>query len=298
MKEKVSSILEKIWPIHYVLFLINLSSHSNLQIVLIQFSYAMDGKNWTYKENWLSDLSVCTWYGIDCDGNDVVTGIRLDRNGLKQTIDSFDLLEHLSGLKNLKVRGTHNPSEKIHISTVLFLIISIFALFFQVLMLDNCIAEIDFNRIGEATLLETISLSDTNLQSLQGINRARYLKRLSAADNNITGTFPEGILQLSYLVELYLPGNSIEGKIPIELYTLTNLENILLQENQLTGTIGTEFGKLTMLRELVMGDNYFSGSIPSEISSLSTLERISFRAQRGGQFNGTLPDFAGAGQLW
>lgn len=72
--------------------------------VLVQFSELTGFDGWTFKDNWLSDLSVCTWYGIECDSRDYVIGLRLDHNGLKQADGIIgDVIDLLNGLQNLKV---------------------------------------------------------------------------------------------------------------------------------------------------------------------------------------------------
>lgn len=101
------------------------------------------------------------------------------------------------------------------------------------------------------------------------------------------------------LVDVYLSDNFIDGSIPGQLFNLSNLEHLLLQNNKLTGTIPSELAQLSKIRELVLAQNYLSGSIPTEINQLVYLERISLRAQRGGNYiNGSLPDFSLAQQLW
>lgn len=158
---------------------------------------------------------------------------------------------------------------------------------------------VDFRSIRNDSVLEIISVSGVGLQSLEGVKNAQNLQRIVASNNNLTGPFPQDLLEMQKLTEIVLSGNSIRGLVPAALFELTNLQHLLLEGNQLTETVPTEIGKLSSLKELMLAENYMTGNIPSEVSRLPALERISLRAQRGGnQIDGYLPDFALAGQLW
>jgi hypothetical protein len=58
---------------------------SSLNAVLLDFYEDMDGSNWAFQDEWLSDESVCTWYGIECNSNSSVVAIRLKNNRLVNT---------------------------------------------------------------------------------------------------------------------------------------------------------------------------------------------------------------------
>jgi hypothetical protein len=74
---------------------------------LISFSDAMGIGNWIFNENWLSDLSVCTWYGVDCDLGGNVVALRMENNGLKQTQNYTDVFDLINPLEHLKVSSIY-----------------------------------------------------------------------------------------------------------------------------------------------------------------------------------------------
>lgn len=41
------------------------------------------GEDWFHNDNWMSEESICTWYGVECDNEDSVTSIILSANNLK-----------------------------------------------------------------------------------------------------------------------------------------------------------------------------------------------------------------------
>eukprot|EP00957_Ditylum_brightwellii_P086058 6547100-Ditylum_brightwellii.AAC.1 len=77
---------------------------------------------------------MCDWYGVECEDGKVV-GISLDENGLKGTVPPE--IFTLSGLKELDVQSND--------------------------------ISFDFSDLAEATSLEVLYLSRTNLQSLDGL---------------------------------------------------------------------------------------------------------------------------------
>ena len=54
--------------------------------VLVALYKAMDGPNWTYKENWLSAAPLDEWYGVTTDYKGRVAKLQLGRNQLTGTI--------------------------------------------------------------------------------------------------------------------------------------------------------------------------------------------------------------------
>ena len=66
---------------------------------LSAFYRSTNGDNWTYKDNWLSDAPLNTWYGVTTDKSGRVTGLELPYNGLSGTLPSeLDTLGHLERL--------------------------------------------------------------------------------------------------------------------------------------------------------------------------------------------------------
>ncbi len=66
---------------------------------LIAFYRSANGDNWRYKDNWLSDAPLNTWYGVTTDKSGRVTGQELPYNGLSGTLPSeLGTLDHLERL--------------------------------------------------------------------------------------------------------------------------------------------------------------------------------------------------------
>ena len=74
------------------------------------FATSDEGANWKRKDNWLSGMGYCDWYGIECDegeygdGNGKVRVLNLTDNGLSGTIvPEVGFLTQLSKFSNLKI---------------------------------------------------------------------------------------------------------------------------------------------------------------------------------------------------
>ncbi|XP_047250015.1 serine/threonine-protein kinase BRI1-like 2 [Capsicum annuum] len=115
--------------------------------------------------------------------------------------------------------------------------------------LSNCTA------LQELVLAENyfsgpIPISFGELKSLQ------RLDNLDLSNNNLTGPFPDSILQ--NLAEF-----SFFRDFAIELFNCGNLEWISLTSNGLSGEIPKEFSHLSSLAVLQLANNILSGQIPS-----------------------------------
>jgi Leucine-rich repeat (LRR) protein len=238
---------------------------SCLHAVLLEFFTNMDGPNWNFQDKWLSDDSVCTWYGIECNSNSAVVAVRLKNNRLEDTRPNGDRSISLFQLPNLEILDLQAN--------------------------DNL--GLDLRNIPLDSQLKSLSLSSTGLKSLEGVNQAKNITTLSIAHNLLSGSFPSEILEVTTLRELYLSFNSIAGAIPAGLAALTNLEKVYLSRNDLSGAIPSEIAALSELREVDLSQNFFSGSIPKEVSRLPFLEKFAASNQRGKELiTGPVPDLA------
>jgi Leucine-rich repeat (LRR) protein len=165
--------------------------------VLTDFYHAMNGDNWLYRTNWLSDLTPCAWYGVYCLENLSVVDIRLANNGLENSGSDADTLAILSGLTNLRSLD----------------------------LKGNAIV-LNFMSLPASSALEDLRVSRTGLKSLDGISRATKLKVLHAVDNELSGSFSGEIFALQNLQELYLSFNRINGTLPAMISTLQNLQQL------------------------------------------------------------------------
>ena len=209
------------------------SSATREREILLSFYNSLDGRNWKVDEGWLElNDNICQWHGIGCDSSTGrVTSIILPNNGLSGTV----------------------PSELFKLSSL------------QTLNLESNVIEIDFANLGDAASLQSLDLTATGIQSLNGI---------------------QTLSSLSNLKILYLASNRFEEFIPNDLYRLTTLEEVDLSYNDFTGTLSPNIGSLTYLKRFFCDGTKLTGQIPAEIGNLANL--VEFSAAEN-EFTGTLP---------
>jgi Leucine-rich repeat (LRR) protein len=153
----------------------------------------------------------------------------------------------------------------------------------------------DFTQIEGSPSLVSLDVTNTNTQSLDGIENLNKLVELYASSNDFRGDFPKKVLQLSYLERLDLSFNSVGGTLPSEIgFSLKKMILLALHHNSFSGELPTSIGQMNSLQYLQMQANQFTGEIPSEISGLTELRDIDLSDQisLGGGLTGTLPSFA------
>ena len=225
--------------------------------------------------------------------------LHLKDNGLQSQPESqINVLEVLSGLQNLKVRYCHWRSTCDAMHDELFL--TLLPLLFQELGLDsNKGLAIDLQQLLAYNSLESLSLSNMDLTSFDGISLAKNLKRFVAVGNHgLSGTLTEEFFTMSPLTKLVLADNNLSGELPTALFLLPNLEELNIARNEFHGSIPSEVGAMVHLRELVLSENYLTATIPSEINKATMLERLDVRHQLGRKtIEGYFPNFSNATRL-
>ena len=213
---------------------------------LVALYEATNGDNWVHNEGWLSDDSICEWYGVLCQtiGSEyAVREIDLRENDLEGEIP-----EDFGGMEDLE------------------------RVFFDRNALTGSIP----SSIGSFPSLRFLSLRDNNLSGTlsDSLWDLRQLRILWLAHNNLSGEIPHSLGQLTELEELDLNSNQYSGPIPAEIGQLTKLTELDLSSNEFSGPIPTEIGILTQLEELKLFDNALEGPIPEEIGNLVRLEEV------------------------
>jgi hypothetical protein len=235
--------------------------------ILTQFYSSTNGANWANHKGWLEDeVSVCDWFGITCNTEAEIISIDLENNSLD---------------------GICPPS--------IFELSSL-----NLFNLRNNSIDISFSSIGNATNLQTLILSNSNLWRLDGIGSAPSLKSLHLTNNAMVGTLPDEIYQLTNLEELLLNYNNFTGSLSTRIGQLHNLQLLYMYQNELSGEIPSDIGQLEKLKELALGDNHFTGTLPTELMKLSNLSILAlerYEKKPGLGFHGPLPDFATLGNL-
>ncbi len=72
--------------------------------ILYNFYDNTNGTNWLVQTNWLSDESVCAWYGVVCDTNYHIKEIKLDTNMIVGSSSTKDTISEILALAELTVR--------------------------------------------------------------------------------------------------------------------------------------------------------------------------------------------------
>lgn len=120
------------------------------------------GSGWKNKGKWTTDSPICSWDGIECSNgssndDDGVTGIKLEKNNLSGSFPKA--LWSLPSLKTLVLTG-------------------------------NGDLEISLEGISNAAAtLEVLQISNTKIESIEGIAQATSLKELFIDENGLTGRF-------------------------------------------------------------------------------------------------------------
>jgi Leucine-rich repeat (LRR) protein len=169
----------------------------NERDILVQFYKATGGDDWVYKEDWNTILHVCTWYGIICNGDFSVTEIQLENTGLMNENGDVDILELLSRMKNLR----------------------------KIDLKGNDLT-LSMKGLPADSAIESLRLSSTGLQSLEGIGKVGSLVSFHAVDCGLTGSIPGELFGLQNLRELYLSFNSLNGTISSRIGDLEQLEQL------------------------------------------------------------------------
>ena len=166
---------------------------------------ATGGDNWVANRNWLSNVPLSGWQGVETDENGRVTALRLHRAGLSGTIPLE--LVNLVKLQRLSLGG-NQLSGSIPVE------------------------------LAQLQQLEVLSLSDNQLSGSIPVELAQLqqLEMLNLGGNQLSGSIPAELAQLHRLEVLNLSDNQLSGSIPAELAQLP-LKRLWLDSNSLTGCI-------------------------------------------------------------
>eukprot|EP00522_Entomoneis_paludosa_P006889 CAMPEP_0172439602 /NCGR_PEP_ID=MMETSP1065-20121228/531_1 /TAXON_ID=265537 /ORGANISM="Amphiprora paludosa, Strain CCMP125" /LENGTH=2621 /DNA_ID=CAMNT_0013188305 /DNA_START=60 /DNA_END=7928 /DNA_ORIENTATION=- len=214
--------------------------------ILMSIFNSLDGKSWKHDDGWGSDADFCTWYGVSCHGGSIrpgtVSSLDLSNNDLTGSLP--DNIWLLTEATELDLSG-------------------------------NDIVVESFTKVGDASSLQTLKLSQNEVKSLAGISNANSLLNFHCTNCNIQGPFPEEILQLKLLTKLFLNFNKLSGPLPSNIHQLNRLKELHLVHNQLNETLPYQLGYLFWMENLSIGNNKFIGAIPTQFSNLPFLRVLS-----------------------
>ena len=271
--------------------------------VLEALYHANAGPNWRNRTNWLSDLPLSEWYGVNTDGRGRVTRLYLGQNGLAGPIPS--VLGKLAYLQVLELTGnqlsgrippelgrlTHLLQLRLgenHLSNGIPPGLAGLTNLRQLNLRHNVLSGAIPPELGQLTQLQELDLTANRLNGaippeLGGLTQ---LQELDLSDNQLSGAIPPELGGLIGLQSMNLWYNDLSGAIPPELGRLTHLQLLDLSVNRLSGAIPPELGRLTRLRSLNLSVNQSSGAIPPELAGLTQLRTLSLE---GNRLNGTIP---------
>ena len=217
---------------------------------------ATDGVGWTHSDNWMTDASIATWYGVTTDENGRVVELILASNGLSGSLPD---LSALTNLKTLSLSSNQLTGSIPDLGALTNL---------EELFLTSNLLTGPIQNLSALADLTSLDLGSNQLTgTIQGLSTLTNLETLSLDSNLLTGSFPD-LSALTNLSSLSLGSNQLTGPLP-DLGALTNLTELYLTDNQLSGSI-PDLSILTNLNELYLGSNNFTGSFP-ELGALSEL---------------------------
>lgn len=252
---------------------------------LIAIYNALDGDNWTDKENWCSDKPVGEWYGVTTDNDGFVVEIRLNDNNLKGGIPiEIGYFSNLVGLELTfcQISGTV-PEELGNLKSLHSLNLSytnISGTFF-----DGIEGLCNLNSLQLVGCPNLSSISENikflhNLESFRvsglvgkrvecslpgNIGECKALQEIEFIWANTNTEIPGSIGNLSNLKRLCLNNANFTGPIPIELANCRDLQVLDLQSNNLNGGLPSEIGDLHNLRQIILMKNHLTGDIPESL---------------------------------
>ena len=211
---------------------------------LVALHEATAGRNWTHRDNWLTQAPLKDWYGVEVNGEGRVISLELPENGLVGHLPPE--LGDLAELEGLELDGN---------------------------VLTGAIPP----EFGSLPNLQRLNVVGNRLEGPipPELGNLAKLESLELGGNGLTGAIPPELGNLTSLTELDLSGNNLSGPIPPELGNLANLWVLDLADNKsLSGPIPPELGNPANLTWLYLHYNRLSGPIPPELGNLSGLEDL------------------------
>ena len=276
--------------------------------VLTALYNATDGDNWRRNDNWLTDVPIEFWDGVDTSGDGIVTKLELRSNGLDGVIPPAYTPDSLGDLRDLVVLDLRDNQLTGRIPEDLGQLENLKTLRLNHNQLSGPIPE----ELGQLENLEVLTLNHNLLDSTipddlsnlpEGGSLAK-LRWLNLEHNLLTGTIPGSLGTLSNLEALSLGHNRLNGRIPDELSNfpeeggqLSNLRLLYLNAQSpyrggvqgpfpdndqywLGGDIPVWISSLTNLEELHLGDNRLTGGMHYSWGGLSKLRKLVLKDNR------------------
>ena len=259
---------------------------------LVALYEATDGPNWVNNENWLTEVPLGDWQGVDTDPSGRV--VRLDLGGrwdgearqrirfglqgpIPGELGKLTHLEYLS-LANNELTGPIPPE------------LGNLAKLDQLDLSDNVLTSAIPPELGRLTQLTSLRLGSSSPRDRRNVLTGPIPPELAGLANlrelflrfgDLTGQIPAELGNLSRLFVLDLAGNRLVGGIPAELGNATGLAAMDLAGNGLTGTVPPALANLHNLDVLVVVENQLMGPLPQSFAELPRLRVFRFSNNNG-----------------
>ncbi|CAB9502054.1 leucine rich repeat [Seminavis robusta] len=226
------------------------------------FGYVISAPAWVVETDWIANNNECTWYGINCTADGLVSKLSMRRNRMTGSLPT-ELALLGESLQELDLYGNyfHNVGEEGHawLDGMKQL---------KVLVLGNTLLEHN-NGIplvfGQLTNLRDFDCSNVLYRGpLRGdvFANLSQLEWLNIDDNQFGGPLPQELIQLPTLELLHANNASIVGDISF-VRDLPGLKILWVDDNPgLTGDAAALEDVTTLASLSVKGTNIY-GSIPS-----------------------------------
>ncbi|CAB9520176.1 LRR receptor-like serine threonine-protein kinase At4g08850-like [Seminavis robusta] len=237
------------------------------RFALATMHFGTQNEAWTRNGHWMSEASVCHWYGVECEGS-MVTHLNLTNNHIWGDFPiEFQALSELRVLdlsKNLQLKGS--------LSADLF---TAWSQMEYLLLQENRFGGRLPEEIGALTRLTQLSLWGNELSGpiAPTLNKLTNMRALMLQDNSFISTIPD-LSSLQELAYLHLDVNKLTSTIPSWIGKLTQLRDLRVHQNSLTGTIPKELANAQNLGVFFAGDNRLAGSIPEIFQDLPELSDL------------------------
>jgi len=272
---------------------------------LIAIYNALDGDNWTKKQNWCSDKPLDEWEGVRTYGMHYVQTLELYYNNAKGVLPA-DICKLNKLLQLTLYSNTDSP--------VLFVdesVCNLPALTFlntdRIGMKEGFWDNIHkMNSLKQFTYSAHIVIPNPN-KVKESIWELKNLERLSLFGCEVEMTPRIG--NMKSLIDLDMFGVEIKGDLPSEIENCTNLKKLIIHygynctpgpgrehiTTHMIGTIPPGIGKLVNLEELDLAYNDLSGPVPADLSKLTKLKKLKLD---GNRLTGVIPESVRSHTNW
>lgn len=238
--------------------------------VLAVMYYSLDGMNWQYRNDFLSEFDECDWnrgvntgggksfkFGVSCDVKGMVNELFMRKSSLLSSLGSQILNSPTLTCHSSLISAGNNLAGSIPLEMGFLSDLTHISAFDNQISGElpesmSWLSNLDFLALDSNKIAGTVPFWMEQLQSLE---------TLALGDNLFNGKLPASISKMTSLTEVALDRNELSGSVDV-FFNLTSLERLYLGNNQFEGKLDDNFFKGSKLRDLDIGSNFFAGTIP------------------------------------